>query len=196
MADEQPDDLDDIGREIRSNELKEDARELAGGEMVSWESDQCAPGLTESFWQRVVDYEKAPLTSHFQLLLDRGVDLPEAEAMTDEVLTAKLWEVIHRLAGMRVFLSGTDHLSDRELYTHLWSESLREPIADLPFDENSSYHIDILGGCSEEDIQLRMKYYADEAERRRWQAHWPDDPMPPHEDPPFDRDRHLPKSGF
>jgi hypothetical protein len=111
-------------------------------------------------------------------------------------LTAKLWEVLEALARLRVFLSQTDHLSDRELYTHLWADTLREAIPDLPFDEHSAWHIDILGGCSEEDIDLHMKYYADESDRRDWLKQFPDYEMPAHEDPPYDRDRHLPRSGF
>jgi hypothetical protein len=41
-----------------------------------------------------------------------------------------------------------------------------------------------------------MHYYADEEERARWAADFPDFPMPPKEKPPFDRDRHLPKGSF
>jgi hypothetical protein len=31
---------------------------------------------------------------------------------------------------------------------------------------------------------------------RQWAHDWPDDPVPEHEDPPFDRDRFLPQSPF
>jgi hypothetical protein len=39
-----------------------------------------------------------------------------------------------------------------------------------------------------------MKYYADEGTRRGWLADFPDDEMPPHEEPPYDRDRFLPRA--
>jgi hypothetical protein len=94
---------------------------------------------------------------------------------------------------MRVFLSQTDHLSDRELYILLWGDTLREPVKDMPLDESSAWHIDLLGGGGEEDTRLYMKYYADEETRRRWLADFPEDEMPPHEEPPYDRDRFLPR---
>jgi hypothetical protein len=196
MAIEDPDDLDRVDQEIRINELRSKAEELAGGDMATFESDDCPPAIAEAFWKRVVDYETAPLTCNFIQLEEAGVDLPPANELTDAELTAKLWEVIHRLAGMRTFLYQTNHLSDRELYEHLWSESLREAHPDLPMDESSSWTIDLLGGCSEEDICLQMKYYADDESRKHWMESFPDYEMPAHEDPPYDRDRHLPTCGY
>jgi hypothetical protein len=191
-----PNDLERIDREIRINELKHQAEELAGGKMTAWESEDCPPEIAESFWQQVVQYEKLPLSCNFDQLIEAGVELPEPDLMTVEELTAKLWEVIERLAEMRVFLSQTNHLSDRELYTHLWSDSLREFSHQMPMDEHSFYGIDILGGCSEEDMYLYHKYYADEKDRRDWLERWPNDEMPPHEDPPYDRDCRLPQARY
>lgn len=196
MPIDDPRDLERVDQEIRINELKHKAEELAGGEMTTWESEACPPGLSEQFWRHVVDYESAPLTCEFDRLTEQGVELPEPESMTDEQLTAKLWEVIERLAAMRVFLSNTNHLSDRELYADLWSDLLREMNPLMPYDENSAYHIDPLGGCSEEDIHQYMKYYADDEYRSRWQKDWPDYEMPPHEVPPYDRDRLLPQARY
>jgi hypothetical protein len=189
-------DQEKLDREERINELKRQAEELTGGEVASWESDECPPDLAEEFWQQVVAYEAAPWTTHFQQLEEAGVELPAPETMDDQTLTAKLWEAIERLAQMRVFLSQTDHLSDRELYTDLWSEVLREETKAMSYDEYSAWHIDLLGSGSEEDTYLYMKYYADEESRQRWLDSFPDYEMPEHEDPPYDRDRHLPQATY
>ena len=111
--------------------------------------------------------------------------------MDDRQLTAKLRGVIDALAQRRVFISQTDHLSDRELYALLWGDALREPVKDMPLDEPSAWHIDLLSGGGEEDTGLYLKYYADEETRRHWLEDFPDDEVPPHEEPPYDRDRHL-----
>jgi len=54
--------------------------------------------------------------------------------------------------------------------------------------------IDLTGSGSEEDNQIYLKYYADAEHRIQWALDWPDDIIPDHENPPFDRDRHLPQS--
>jgi len=150
----------------------------------------------EAFWKQLVDYEEAPWTTNFHQLERAGVSLPPPDSLKDQELTAKLWEVIHKLALLRVFIEQTDHLSDRELYTHLWIDSLREETKALPPAANSAYHIQILGSGSEEDNELYLKYYAGDAERRHWHKDFPGDPIPAHEDPPYDRDRLMPKPDY
>ena len=180
----------------RIEELKRRAEELCDGQMEMGEMDDCPAEIEESFWKHVVDYEEAPLTTNFQQLEEAGVSLPVPDSLNDEELTAKLWEVIHKLALLRVFIEQTDHLSDRELYTHLWTDSLREETPMVPPNANSAWHIQMLGGCSEEDNRLYLKYYADEASRQQWHKDFPDDPLPAHEDLPYDRDRLLPKPDY
>lgn len=63
----------------------------------------------------------------------------------------------------------------------------------LPPNANSARHIQMLGGGSEEDNCLYLKYYADDPSRRHWQEYSPNDPLPTHEDPPYGSDRLLPK---
>jgi hypothetical protein len=91
-----------------------------------------------------------------------------------------------------VFLSQTNHLTDRDLYSWLWHKGLRDEIPALPATPGSAWHLNVLGGCSEEDTALYLRYYADEEFRQHWLADFPDYVMPPHEEPPFDRDRFLP----
>jgi hypothetical protein len=116
--------------EERIEALRGQAEELCGGQMEVGSMDdypaEVAAEVEEGFWTYVVDYEKAPWTTHFQQLETAGVSLPSPDSLSDEELTAKLWDIIQKLALLRVFIEQTDHLSDRELYTHLWTESLRE----------------------------------------------------------------------
>ena len=183
-------------RDKSVEDLKRRAQELCGGQMKTGGLDDCPAEDEEKFWKQVVDYEEAPWTTNFQQLERAGVSLPPPDSLKDTELTAKLWEVIHKLALLRVFIEGTDHLSDRELYTYLWTDSLREETKALPLAANSACHIQVLGSGSEEDNRLYLKYYADDAWRQYWQKEFPDDPIPRHEDPPYDRDRLLPKPDY
>jgi hypothetical protein len=192
MSTAEPDDLDRIDREIRINELKHEADELTDGTMASWESEDCPPDIAESFWRRVVDYEKAPWTSLFEQLTLAGFDLPDPGELDDRQVSAVLSTLIARLAETSNYLSNTDHLSDRDLYERLWDETLHERMKLMPKDEGT-YHIDMVGSGSEEDIELYLRYYADEKWRQEWVSSFPDSVLPPREKPPYDRDRHLPK---
>lgn len=179
----------------RIEDLKRRAEELCGGRMEMGGPNDCSAETEEAFWKHVVDYEEAPWTTHFHQLEGAGVSLPQPDSLNDQELAIKLWEAVHKLALLRIFVELTDHLSDRELYAHLWTDSLREETKVLPADSNSAWHIQMLGD-DEEDSRLYLKYYADDASRQDWQKCFPDDPMPAHEDPPYDRDRLLPKPDY
>jgi hypothetical protein len=191
---DEPRETEDIDQEIRINELREAARDAAGGEMAEWESPDCPPEIAEQFWANVLEYESADKTCHFIQLEEHGIALPPPEELDDAALTAKLWEVIRALAQMNVFLSQTDHWSDRELYEHMWHETLREIAMDLPPDSGWTHHIDFLSSGSDEDNYLYLKYYADDEWREQWHKDWPADEIPPHVDPPYDRDSKLPQA--
>lgn len=102
-------------REKRIEDLKRRAAELSDGKMKAETMDDCPAEMEESFWKYVVEFEESPWTTHFQQLEAAGVSLPEPDSLNDKELTAKLWDVIHALALLRVFVEQTDHLSDREL---------------------------------------------------------------------------------
>ncbi len=65
-----------------------------------------------------------------------------------------------------------------------------------PLAANAAYHIQLLSSGSDEDNFLYLKYYADNEWRRQWHKNFPKDPIPPHEDPRYDRDRWLPKPDY
>ena len=94
----------------------------------------------------------------------------------------------------RFFVCNTNHLDDRTFYTLLWEEWLDEPTADIPPEAETNTTTIIsefdAGGMTADDIWLR--YYAEESDHELWHSTEPDFVFPPHEDPPFDRDRFLP----
>lgn len=179
-------------QEEHIRELQHSAEELVGGELSFFESEDMSHELRGQFWERVVAYEESEWITSFELLVQGGMELPVPEELDDSQLTVKLWEVIRGLAMLRMFLYSTDHLSDRELYEELWHEVLREENPVITINENSACHIDLVSSGSEEDNELYLRYYADEETRHRWAKDWPNDVMPTHEAPPYDRDRHLP----
>lgn len=195
-SDNDPLGLEGVDREIRIEKLRREIDAVAGGgEMFSGKTADCDPKTEEAFLENVLALETHGFVCPFDTLTKDGLDLPAPEKLDDAVLTPKLWELIHQLAARRLFLHNTDHLSDRELYAWLWSDALREELMGfgLPF---GNCHLDVLGGCSEEDIILSMRYYSDDEERARWAKDFPDFPMPPKERPPYDRDRLLPKPEY
>ena len=179
--------------EVRIQKLKQQAEKLTDGHMLSDTTADCSAEVEEQFWKNVVAFEQATWRQPFQVLIESGTSLPSPDKLDDSELTAKLWEVINALALLRVYLHNTDHLSERELYVQLWSESLREEMVLQPEDADYGCYIDMIGSGSEEDIKIYLKYYADEEERQRWAKEWPNEPVPEPERRPFDRDRRLPE---
>lgn len=191
-ADDGPFDPDAVDRLIRINELSEQAKQLGLGQHHV--SDDCPPEVQEEFLRNMIEYESTPLSTKFEQLTRAGVELPVPESISDADMHRRLWDLINALARHDSYLYNTNHLSDRELYSELWHDILREQGPILPPGSGWINGIDLIGGGSEEDIQIGLRYYDSAEQRASWAARFPRDHIPPHEDPPHDRDRHLPKS--
>jgi hypothetical protein len=178
-------------QEERIAKLRAELEKL-GGSAMSLES--MPADMEEEFLRQVLEYETAEPISLFHLLENSGLAIPAANTLDQNALRIKLKEIIERMASLGAYLLHTNHLSDRELYDYLYHDGLREEAVLFPENPSYAYMIDLTGSGSDEDNLTYLKYYADEEHRLRWAQDWPDDPMPEHEDTPFDRDRFLPQS--
>ena len=182
---------DEPNQEKRIAKLREELEKLGGS---TGRIEDVPADIEEEFLRHVLEYETAQPITLLSLLENAGLEIPPHADLDDTNLHAKLLEIIERMASMGAYLLHTNHLSDRELYVQLYDDSLREEAVLFPENSSYVYMIDLTGSGSDEDNQVYLKYYADEEHRKQWAADWPDDQMPSHEDPPFDRDRHLPQS--
>jgi hypothetical protein len=182
---------DEPSQEERIAKLRAELEKI-GGNTSTLES--MPADMEEEFLRHVLEYETAEQISLLRLLENSGLEVPAPETLDNEALKIKLKEMIDRMATVGAYLLHTDHLSDRDLYEYLYHEALREETVLFPENPSYAYMIDLTGSGSEDDNQTYLKYYADEQYRRQWAHDWPDDRMPEHEEPPFDRDRFLPQS--
>lgn len=187
-----PGDEADVDREIRIERMKRELEELSGGSMVTGSFEEVSPELEEIFLERACEFERAPWGTNCDRLVRHGIELIPPAELDDPALRAKLYEVVRGLATIRCFLEDTDHLSDRELYTWLWSNALREETPDLS-QLGGAWHTSPIGSGNDEDTAIFLKYYATEKERHHWKREFPNDPLPPRCSLPYNRDRNLPR---
>jgi hypothetical protein len=182
---------DEPSQEERINKLRAELEKI-GGSTATLES--MPADMEEEFLRHVLEYETAEQISLLRLLENSGLEVLAPESLDDDLLKIKLKEMIDRMSSLGAYLLHTNHLSDRDLYEYLFHEALREETVLFPENPSYAYMIDLTGSGSEDDNQTYLKYYADEQYRRQWAHDWPNDPIPEHEEPPFDRDRFLPQS--
>jgi hypothetical protein len=182
---------DEPSQEERIAKLRAELEKL-GGSTAALES--MPADMEEEFLRHVLEYETAEPISLLRLLENSGLEVPEPDALDNDALKIKLKELAEKMATLGAYLLHTNHLSDRDLYKYLYEEALREETVLFPENPSYAYMIDLTGSGSEEDNQTYLRYYADEPYRWRWAHDWPDDTIPEHEEPPFDRDRFLPQS--
>jgi hypothetical protein len=106
------DDEESVDDETLKREVEPEDEERSV-EALIWEFEEFSPEARAQFWLSVAAYEQAPWTTRFQLLEESGVKPPSPESIDEHQLTAKLWDVIEGLARLHIFLSQTNHLSDR-----------------------------------------------------------------------------------
>jgi hypothetical protein len=91
----------------------------------------------------VYDSEHARWTTNCKQLLEIGIEVPPPEALSDEDISVALKMLIDGLALLGIYLSQTDHLGDRDLYTQLATKVIEEAVRDVPPNDDMSEFIDM-----------------------------------------------------
>jgi len=154
--------------------------------------DLLPPMWETAYWRLVMRARTGATESPRKLLEAGGYPFPPADAFENDALILRLWQLFRRLQHLNIFLSTTDHLSDRELYSWLRDKALNEFVVLSPGSPHNYVLIHVISDSSEEDFELWAKYYMDAAEREQWMEENPDDKLPEPCPRPFDRDRFLP----
>jgi hypothetical protein len=187
----------ELAQRIRIEALKQKVRDRVGGEMLSGDAQDAPLDVLERFWQNVLEYEEGmyPLRPIRELLAEDGMHPLPPNSVPDHELESHLERLIEALAQRGLLLCQTDHLSDRELYALLVDQVLEEETESYPINSGWFTHLE-LARCGNPDgddgTHVFLRYYADETERQEWQQDFPNEPIPPHEEPPYDRDQWLP----
>ena len=184
-----PEELAEIERRMNINRLKNEAKDLTDGAKTTRESDDAPSEVLEEFWKNVVAFERAPLTTLHQKLSEAGIQMPAEGELSDADLHAKLWEIIRWSADNGAVYENTNHLSDREFYVWLRDDYFHQR---ENYANGMTWHASPIGSCGKAEMAIYHRYYADEESRADWAEMFPEDEMPPREDPPFDRDKSLP----
>jgi hypothetical protein len=173
----------------RAKELRRRIQQETGYRALFGSSSDCPPEVEESFLEHVLAFETAPRRTLHNLLTRLGIELPGPRELKDPELSQKLWQVIHALLQQSIVLGNTDHLSDRELYTLLWTETMHRLFVMCP---RCTLQIDMTSSGSDNGMPVYLKYYASQAERELYSEMYPDFKMPDHEEPPARRDHLIP----
>jgi hypothetical protein len=187
-----------LEQQIRIASLKAQVRELCGGAMSCGPDDHVPLDIQERFWQNVLEFEANPYPQKKvrELLAEDGFVPSPGEGLPDDVLETQLERLIRALFRRGLLLSETDHLSDRELYSLLAGYVLELEVEAYPIDSGwfTDLQLSELGAPDGEDgTQVYLRYYADENDRQAWAEDFPQLPLPPSQEPPYDRDRWLPR---
>ena len=116
----------------------------------------------------------------------RGWVPPPVEDLTDADVTRELTNLIWGLADLGIYIDSIDHLDDRTAYTML-CEFCDEPNMFFPGNKSTCCGWSPIGGCTDEDTEVYLRYYADEETRTRWAKDFgeifPASELPPHPRP-------------
>jgi len=117
---ESPDDETDqrIEQALRLGELRKEVMDRVEGPCFEGGTEHMPMDLKEKLWQQILAFEAAGDTTIAARLKEgAGFVARDPDAIEDdEELHTALWDLLHALASIRIYVHFTDHLNDADLY--------------------------------------------------------------------------------
>ena len=190
MPEEESDPL--IEQALRLGELRKEVMDRIDGPVIEGGSENLPMDAQAAFWEQVLAFESAEESTIAERLRNEigFVPRPPGDPAGEGGVKSALWELLEALASIRIFVFGTDHLNDAELYELLVNKVLPEPTTVPPTGSEWNCRVDVAEHGTDDDpdgTATWLRYYADDETREEW-----DGEVPPKEPLPYDRDRFLP----
>jgi hypothetical protein len=178
---------DDVEHLLRNAQLRDELEPLLDESIDRVNPTAMSTRSENEFLESMLEWERAPMLPISQWF-EPPLVLPHPDRLSQNQLSLVLRATIEKFFEMHIVLDFTDHLSDYQLYGMLFRDIL--PSHEKRLERRTTYlHWD----CAniEENPHIWLRYYASRSEREMW-AEENDQPLPPHEEPPFRRD--LPRA--
>src|SRR5690349_15257969 len=194
--------LNEPDQEQRIDALRRELQKLCGDTPLfdSLPEEFDTADVEETLLRQTLEFITSEPIAPLTMLQNAGVTISDPEQLDDTALTANLHDLIHQLASIGIYLQRTNHLSDRELYEHLYNYELHTEVHLFPENPNYSYTINLAGldldslimttEC--DDIRFYLMYYASKKERKHFARVFPKLSIPSSKKTPYDRDRFCP----
>ena len=175
--------MSDIDLILQNAKLRDEIEPYMDESVYLVDLDRMTVNRENEFLRSLLDWEKAPVLP-IAKWFEPELALPHHQQLDDPQLRTRLYETIKKLHQKRIVLEFTGHLSDRQLYCLIIRNILpaQEKRVSLEGTWLRWQCIDIV-----EDEESWLRFYANDEERHNWQTENLL-PLPPRQQPPFERD--------
>jgi hypothetical protein len=174
--------MNDIDELLLNAELRNELERYYDESLFVIDTGQMTTHNENEYLRSILAWEQAPVLPISQWF-EPELKLPPHELLSDADVGEKLQQTLQDLYDRNIVLDFTGHLSDRQLYCLIRRDILPEKEKRLAV-ANSYLHWQCIDPIIDEENWLR--FYADDEERRQWQAET-GLPLPPMEELPFPR---------
>ncbi len=103
----------------------------------------------------VYDMELSPKITNEEQLRRIGYEFEVSQDIPDDLIAGELRQLVGALARIHVFVTGSNHMTDREVYEMLTEKTMLEIVHDIPACRDMAEFLDLSAGEEREPICKR-----------------------------------------